>query len=236
MPVPDGQRQKEETGAAAGIAGACARPPPGRRRRGGGRGGKAEAPGAGARTGRAGQPLPGRREVERAACPALRPSVPLPAVGAARGRGGSAAPRVARGPGRPLPSTSCRGWGRCAPSPVPAPRRRECGGAKPGPLSPLAPPAAPGGALFPEGVFPPPSARGWVPFACKPSPVTCSDYAPGATGGAGQLARRGVWSPNLSLFRCVSLGGVLTLSGLHAPGQVPEKRLTERSHLRVRAS
>lgn len=124
MPVPDGQREKKETGAAAGIA-RCLRPaasPERRRRRR-----KAKRPAQG--RARAGQPLPGRREVERAGGRRrVQPCAGPPARPSSRRRG-SAGPMRKCSPGqsRPAPPLAryfLLGVGRGAPSPDAAARVR----------------------------------------------------------------------------------------------------------------
>lgn len=123
MPVPDGQREKKETGAAAGIARSL-RPAASRekrrrrsRRRRTSRRRRRRAKGPA-------PPLPGCREVERAGGRWLvRPCAGPPARPSSRRRGSAGPMRkrssVSRGPCRPLPATSCRGWGGGCPFPRP---------------------------------------------------------------------------------------------------------------------
>lgn len=117
MPVPDGQREKKETGAAAGIA-CCLRPAasPERRR-------KAKGPAQGPGRGRAASPRPPRGGARRraAACPALRRPARASFFPPSGQRGaneevlpGSVAARAA-----PRPLLPAGGGARC-----PLPRRR----------------------------------------------------------------------------------------------------------------
>lgn len=120
MPVPDGQREKKETGAAAGIA-CCLRPAasPERRR-------KAKGPAQGPGRGRAASPRPPRGGARRraAACPALRRPARASFFPPSGQRGaneevlpGSVAARAA-----PRPLLPAGGGARC-----PLPRRRSSG-------------------------------------------------------------------------------------------------------------
>lgn len=123
MPVPDGQREKKETGTAAGIA-RCLRPAASLERR---RRRRAKGPALG--WAGPGPPLPGRREVERAGGRwRVRPCAGPPACPSSRRRGSAGPMRkcsaVIRRPRRPLPATSCQGWGGGAPSPDLAARAR----------------------------------------------------------------------------------------------------------------
>lgn len=98
MPVPDGQREKKETGTAAGIA-RCLRPAASRERRRRRRA-KGPAPGwAGP-----GPPLPRRREVERAGGRwRVRPCAGPPARPSSRRRGSAGPMRKCSGHSPPAP-------------------------------------------------------------------------------------------------------------------------------------
>lgn len=190
MPVPDGQREKKETGAAAGIA-RCLRPaasPERRRRR------KAKGPARG-RAG-AGQPLPGRREVERAGGRRrVQPCAGPPARPSSRRRG-SAGPMRKCSPGqsRPAPPLAryfLLGVGRGAPSPDAAARARatwqlplRAPRPNPGCLRPRSPQGA--GGPFLEGGLPSPSLT-----ARRPESPSLQS-APGERGSAcWDFGRRG---------------------------------------------
>lgn len=184
MPVPDGQREKKETGAAAGIA-RCLRPaasPERRRRRR-----KAKRPAQG--RARAGQPLPGRREVERAGGRRrVQPCAGPPARPSSRRRG-SAGPMRKCSPGqsRPAPPLAryfLLGVGRGAPSPDAAARVRATWQL---PLRPL-PTPDPGrlaqstvrGGAFLEGGYPVPPR-----LPADPSPHPCNQPPEGEGRPAG---------------------------------------------------
>lgn len=169
MPVPDGRREKRETGAAAGIA-RCLRPAasPERRRR------RAQGPEQG--WAGAGQPLPGRREVERAGGRRhVRPCTGPPARPSSRRRG-RAGPMSKGAPGqwRPAPPPAryfLLGVGRrgAVPAPPdPAARARRSWQLQPGSPSAL---RSPRRALFLAGGCPvSPSHRHGLPSLLTPPP------------------------------------------------------------------
>lgn len=188
-PVPDGQREKRETGAAAGIA-RCLLPAASRERR---RRRRAKGP----VLGWAGPepPLPGRREMERAGRRwRVRPCAGPPARPSSRRRGSVGPMRkcsaVSRGPRRPLPATSCWGWGGGAP--LPRPHRlsaREVAAAA-RPLSVLRSLLR---VPLPEGVAPLPPAQTWSSLIVI---STCWARVEGrdfARGGARGARAAGVW-------------------------------------------